>query len=161
MKTKLVLALGLFSVSLLSGCYRYAHLYPIQGPLASLTPPPIYTAKMTGAFNSGNLSLTLANGEVFSGPWKAISVNERAKRATAGDPGQFSLATAWDTVYGQGFYTAHVLGTPLFAQAVLTGNQGTVLQAELYRQEHGGDDAPFDIKGVAKDSKGNLFKLAF
>ena len=90
----------------------------------------------------------------------------RVQSAAAGTPGQFSLASAWDTVYGQGFYTAHVLGTPLFAQTVLTGNQGSVLQVEMYRQEHGSDTdpnsvAPLDIRGVAKDSKGNIYKLAF
>jgi hypothetical protein len=149
MKTKLALFLALLSVCILTACSREVHLYPIQGPLASQTPTPIFAAKITGAFNSGSITATLANGEVFSGPWKMISV---------------SLASAWDTVYGQDFYTAHVLGTPLFVQAVLTGNQGTVLQVEMYRQEHGSDTgpnsvAPLDIRGVAKDSKGNIFKI--
>jgi hypothetical protein len=161
MKTKLVLVIALFCVCMISGCYRYARLYPIQGPLASQTPSPIFTAKITGAFNSGNLSVILANGETFTGPWKALSVKTRAQNAASSTPEQVSLASAWDTVYGQGFYTAHVLGTRLFAQAVLTGNQGTVLQVEMYRQEHGADSsAPLDIKGVAKDSKGNIYKLA-
>jgi hypothetical protein len=33
----------------------------------------------------------------------------------------------------------------------------------MYRQEHPGDAsaAPIDIKGVAKDDKGNIYKLAF
>ena len=159
MKAKL--ALVLLGVCLISGCYRYVHLYPIQGPLALQAPSPIFTAKMTGAFNSGNLTLTLANGEAFSGPWKAISVKDRMQNAASSTP-SFSLAPAWDTVYGHGFYTAHVLGTPLFAQASLTGTQGTVLQAEMYRQDHGADTAaPFDIRGVAKDGKGNIYKMVF
>jgi hypothetical protein len=162
MKTKFVLALGFFSVCMISGCYRYVHLYPVQGPLAAQAPPPIYIAKMTGAFNSGNLSVTLTNGEIFSGPWREITVKERAQRAIAGAPGEFSLATAWDVVYGQGFYTSHVLGTPLFLQTVLTGKMGTVLQVEMYRQDHGSDSsAAIDIKGVAKDSKGNIYKIVF
>ena len=153
MKTKLALFLALLSVCILTACSREVHLYPIQGPLASQTPTPIFAAKITGAFNSGSITATLANGEVFSGPWKMISVKKRMKSAATGAPGQLSLASAWDTVYGQDFYTAHVLGTPLFVQAVLTGNQGTVLQVEMYRQEHGADSsAPLDIKGVAKDS---------
>jgi len=152
-------ALLLLIVCTIPGCYRYAHLYPVQGPLASLTPPPVYTVKMTGVFNSGNVTATLADGEDFSGPWKAISVKERA---TAGSPASFSLASAWDTVYGQGFYTAHVLGTHLFAQASLVGKQGAVLQVEMYRQVLTADPgAPLDIKGVAKDSTGNVYKLAF
>src|ERR1035438_4890106 len=30
----------------LSGCLRVAHLYPVQGPLAAQTPPPVYAVKV-------------------------------------------------------------------------------------------------------------------
>jgi hypothetical protein len=165
MKTKLVFAMALLSVCILTACSREVYLYPIQGPLALQTPQPIFAAKVTGAFASGKITATLANGEVFAGPWKMILVRDRMKSAASGVKGQFSLAPEWDTVYGQGFYTANVLGTPLFVQAVLTGSQGTVLHVEAYRQEHGSDTNPHsvalpDIRGVAKDSKGNIFKLA-
>jgi hypothetical protein len=160
MKKNSVLVFALLGICAIAGCYRSAHLYPVQGPLASLTPPPIYTAKITGAFNSGSISVVLADGEVFTGPWKALSVKARAQKANAGSTEQVTLASAWDTVYGKGFYTAHVLGTILFAQATLTGNRGTILQVEMYRQEHGADTSgQIDIKGVAKDSKGNIYKL--
>jgi hypothetical protein len=162
MKTKSVLVFALLAICAIAGCHGYGHLYPIQGPLSALTPPPVFTAKITGAFNSGNISVVLADGEVFAGPWKALSVKAREQKANAGAPEQVNLASAWDTVYGQGFYTAHVLGTHLFATATLTGNRGTTLQMEMYRQEHGADtSAPVDIKGVAKDSKGNIYKLVY
>jgi hypothetical protein len=162
MKAGSLPALLLLSTCLVSGCFN-AHLYPVQGPLASQTPPPIYAAKVVGAFNSGKVSATLANGEVFAGPWKAISVKERAAQSAAGKQPAFSLSAAWDTVYGPGFYTAHVLGTRLFAQATLTGSHGTALQMEMYRHEHPGDAAApaIDVKGVAKDDQGNIYKLAF
>jgi hypothetical protein len=161
---KVKFAFLLLGVCLLSGCLQVAHLYPVQGPLAGQTPPPVYAVKVTGAFNSGGISVTLVDGEVFKGPWKALSVEDRAQASRA--PQSFSLASAWDTVYGPGFYTSHVLGTRLFAQASLTGSRGTVLQVEMYRQVHAGEDNPSsgvlpDIRGVAKDSSGNIYKLAF
>ncbi len=71
MKTR---ALVLFSaLLLLSGCYRDGRLYPVQGPLATQTAPPVFSAKLTGAFNSGNMSVTLAGGEVCKGAWGLVS----------------------------------------------------------------------------------------
>ena len=158
MKTKL--ALALLGISLISGCQLNGHLFPVQGPLASLPPPPIYSVKMTGAINSGNFVIALADGEKFSGPWKQLSVNARSQ--SAGDAASFNLASAWDTVYGQNFYSAHVLGSRLFTRAAMTGSQGTILQVEMYKREDGRDDATSSgIQGVAKDSKGNIYKLVF
>jgi hypothetical protein len=145
---------------MISGCQINGHLYPVQGSLAALTPAPIFTAKITGTLAPRTIRAVLGNGEIFSGSWSVPSVKTRAERAAAGTPQPTSLAREWDTVYGQGFYTAHVLGTRFFAQTVVTGSQGTVLQVEMYRQVHGDDAAaPIDIKGVAKDSKGNIYKL--
>lgn len=149
----------------LSGCMLNAHLYPIQGPLAAQTPPPIYGAKLTGVINSGGLSAKLANGEQFSGQWQAQSVNALAKESNAGIAPPFNLSPDWDMVYGQGFYTAHVLGAHLFARTSLTGKQGGVLQVEMISQPVETADAknmaPPVIKGVAKDDKGNVYKMAF
>jgi hypothetical protein len=89
------------------------------------------------------------------------SIKARADSAAVGAPQLTNLASAWDTVYGQGFYTAHVLGTKFFARASITGNQGTVLEVEMYRLEPNTQNpGPIEIKGVAKDSKGNIYKLA-
>jgi hypothetical protein len=157
---KVKFALALFGIGLISGCQLNGHLFPVQGPLASLAPPPVYSVKMTGAINSGNLVVALADGEKFSGPWKQLSVNARTQ--SAGDASSFNLASAWDTVYGQSFYSAHVLGTRLFTRTLLTGSQGTVLQVEMYKQEDHREDATTSgIRGVAKDSKGNIYKLVF
>jgi hypothetical protein len=166
MKTKLALCLALLCVCIISGCTFNSHLYPVQGPLAAQTTPPIFTAKITGTLKPQSISAILSNGEVFKGIWTVPSVKTRTEKATEGTPAPTNLASEWDIVYGQGYYTAHVLGTRFFAQTVLTGNQGTVLQMEMYRQEHGSDAdpnsaAPLDIRGVAKDSKGNIYKLAF
>ncbi len=123
------------------------HLYPIQGPLATQTPLPIYSITLSGILNSGTLSATVQNGEVCQGNWTQIKQD---------DPSANKMSAQWDLVYGQGFFVAHVLGNPVFARAVLTGHQGTTLNVEFY------DPKPGDfttVKGIAQDSKGNLYKL--
>jgi hypothetical protein len=42
------------------------------------------------------------------------------------------MVAVWDTIYGHGFYVAHVLGTPQFARATLTGDKGTTVELEVY-----------------------------
>jgi hypothetical protein len=165
MKVRFALAASLACFCALTGCMRIAHLYPVQGPLAAQTPPPIYTAKLTGLLNSGSLSTTLANGEQFSGQWQALSESALAKQSSEGLEPAFNLSAAWDAVYGQGSYTAHVLGAHLFARATLTGTKGGTLQVEMFSQPVATADpkdvAPPAIKGVARDGQGNVYKVAF
>jgi hypothetical protein len=72
------------------------------------------------------------------------------------------MQSAWDTVYGSGFYVSHVLGTRLYAQAVATGDRGTILNVEMYKP---GDEREErrdrGAKGIAKDNKDNIYKLAW
>lgn len=72
------------------------------------------------------------------------------------------MSSAWDAVYGAGYYVSHVLGAKLHAQAVVSGDRGTVLNVEMYRSEGepaGASNAVIDIKGIAKDNKDNIYKL--
>jgi hypothetical protein len=72
------------------------------------------------------------------------------------------LPAAWDTVYGQGYFVAHVRGSPLFVHTELAGNQGTLLDIEWYEYAFGNDEtAGIATKGIAKDNKGNIYKLSF
>jgi hypothetical protein len=155
----------LLSACFLSGCVQVAHLYPVQGPLAAQTPPPIYTGRITGVINSGSISAKLANGEDFSGHWQAQSVGALAKDSRAGVVPPFNLSAEWDAVYGPGFYTARVLGAHLFARTTLTGKQGGALQLEMISQPVETADvkdvAAPNIRGVARDEKGNVYKVAF
>ncbi len=159
MKGRLVLLL--LCVSTLSGCAT-ARLYPVQGPLATQTPSPVYVAKFTGAFNSGNFSVVLGDGEVCKGRWAQVP---RPKTSDATTPATAvpanNLAAEWDTVYGTGFYVAHVLGARLYARSVVTGNRGTVLNVELYKPNSVENTTTAAIKGVAKDNKDNIYKVAF
>jgi hypothetical protein len=138
----------LLTVVTLSGCAT-AHLYPVQGPLAAQTPPPIYKMTVTGALNSGTLSASLPNGEVCQGTWALLRQD---------DPTANTMAAQWDLVYGQGFFVGNVLGSAQFARASMTGNEGTTLAVEFYKP---GQGSALTIKGIAQDNKGNLFKLTF
>lgn len=63
---------------------------------------------------------------------------------------QPNLAFAWDEVYGQGFFVAHILGKQI-GQGIFTGKQGTVLQLESLDGRN----------GVAVDNKGNIYKVVW
>jgi hypothetical protein len=141
---------------LLTGCYAKGHLYPVQGPLAAEVPLPILPATATGIFNSGSLTVTLPGGERCKGAWKMVNRKSNSGPQASAQP-YVDLASAWDTVYGAGFYTAHILGTRLHVHAALTGDKGSVLHVEIYRPDT--TNEPVEIKGVAKDDKGNIYKV--
>jgi hypothetical protein len=156
MKTKLVLALLTAGITLASTAAFGQKLYPIQGPLASQTPPPVFSGKIRRPmFSAGGLpvllkSWTVANGEVLNGKCsevKATSLNTKTPGAPDSYPPQPNLAFAWDAVYGKGYFAAHVLGNKMW-QGTFTGDKGTVLQVEILDREH----------GAAVDNKGNVYK---
>jgi len=152
--------LALLTVGILSGGITTSaqKLYPVEGPLAAHSPAPVYTVNKIAISGieslSKKISVDLANGEVASGIWtiekRASSADTQMPGTAASYPPQPNLAFAWDTVYGQGFYVARVLGGEI-GQAVLKGNKGTIIQLEfLYRNR---------TFGVAVDNKGNIYKL--
>lgn len=98
-------------------------------------------------------SWTVANGEVLKGKCAAVkpsSLNMKTPGAPASYPPQADLAFAWDAIYGQGYFAAHILGQKIW-QGIFTGNQGTVLQVELLDGQH----------GAAVDNKGNIYKMVW
>ncbi len=158
MKSKYILAPLMLGVCILSGCYLNGRLYPVKGPLAAQTPAPIFSARMTGAFNSSNLQVVLSDGEVCKGAWDMVNRIQTQGSQKNANPAP-NLSAAWDTVYGQGFYTAHILGSKLHVESTLTGSKGTILHVELYRPDT--EEGLNEIKGVGIDSSGNIFKLVF
>jgi len=164
MKT-VVAALMLLCVCLISGCSIPGNFYLIQGPSLAGETPATFSASLKGLIHPEGLSAVLANGEGFQGKWVSVSSGKR-RIQDASIPPDPKLAAAWDKVYGQGFFVAHIVGTRFFARTMLTGSKGTVLQVEIYRREHDSDSdrrdaGPIDIKGVAQDDKGNIYKVVF
>lgn len=142
--------LPLLMAAVLAACVtsRTGHLYPVGGPLATQTPLPIYTLKAGGIIPPGPMSATLPSGEVCKGTWSFVPQADPSSNRMQGD---------WDRVYGSGYFVANVLGSKLFAHAVLTGDRGTVLTVEIYKV----DKPSSPLIGIAEDNNGNVFKLAF
>jgi hypothetical protein len=119
---------------------------------------PVFSGKLSGILNAGDVSFVIGDGEVCKGRWtRVVPVKTANKGAAAATPLSSGMPAVWDTVYGSGYYVAHVLGASLYAQAAITGDRGTVLDVEFYRPNPGGEQVR--ILGVAKDSKDNIYKL--
>ena|ERR1039457_1179593 len=148
---------AVFGFFLMVGCSATVRLYPVQGPLMSQSPAPVFTGKFTGVLNAGGISFVLSNGELCQGRWtRMVPVKGSQGTQSAPPPASPDMPALWDQIYGPGYYVSHVLGTRLHGQAVVTGNRGTVLTVEFYRP-----DAIPQIQGVAKDSNGNVYKMTF
>jgi len=120
------------------------------------------TDGLRNGLHSGSFSAVLNDGEVFKGRWELVRRPNTEKDAAATSaPSAGSLSAEWDLVFGQGFYVAHVLGARLYGRAELTGSRGTILNVELYKSDNAREDAPGSVKGVAKDNKNNIYKVAF
>jgi hypothetical protein len=163
------LALSLLMTVALSGCILSvgvpAHLYPVEGPAASQTPPPIYKLSLfmiAVVAGTGRLSATLPDGEVCHGDLETLARN---------DPSSRSMEPDWDRVYGQGFFVATLLGKDR-GRATLTSDKGACLHIELFNPHlHNGsfaiarvitpEHSEYGVEGVARDEHGNLFKLTF
>jgi len=127
---------------------------PVQGPLSKKPSVPSYAATMSGIL-SGTISVVIDNDEACKGPWIFVS-KAPSEGSDATNPPAGNLAADWDTVYGAGYYVAHVLGNKLYARATLSCNKGTRIFAEL-SNEH---NERGQTKGVAEDNNGNLFKVS-
>jgi hypothetical protein len=149
---KLSIIAVVVTATMLSGCILSVPggFSPVQGPLSNQSPIPTYSATISGLF-SGTVSVVLDNGEVCTGPWELASKTPPATAATPID-----MAADWDSVYGAGYFAAHVLGNKLYARATLTGSKGTVLHVEFSNESN----TRGSTKGVAADNKGNVFKVS-
>ena len=134
-------------------------LYPVKDPLAQQTPQPVFSGHIRRPmFSAGPVFLllkswTVANGEVLDGKpkkLKATSANAVAPAPAAVNLPESNLAWAWDAVYGDGYFVAHILGKE-FLQGTFRGSQGTALQVESLNGRN----------GVAVDNKGNVYKMVW
>ena len=158
MKKKLCFVL--LASSMMFGCSQSMWLHPLKGPLAAQTPPPVLTAKFTGN-RSGSISITLSDGEVCKGRWARVPYLKTPRGAfkvhasTTDD-----MSSAWDAVNFPGFYKSNVLNANFYAQAVVSGNRGSVLHLEMYQESTTNVGFSPD-SGVAKDDKGNIYKMNY
>jgi hypothetical protein len=101
------------------------------------------------------MKVVLPDGEVCEGDWKVSAAPSGHSATIQRD----ALAPVWDRIYGQGFYTAHILGEEV-GQATLKGNKGTTLSVEIKSLIDTKHDGVKKVQGVAEDNNKNIYKLA-
>ena len=99
------------------------------------------------------MAVNLGSGQTATGP-----LNMTFPAPKKQPPVSRPMSAQWDAVYGQGSYVATVLGTGQDAQGILTGGAGLSIKVEVHYAA--GSDAG-ELKGVAEDNRGNLYKIAF
>ena len=145
------------AVTAIVACSTTATLYPVDGPLSKQQPLPVLTAAVDGIMgNTGGISLSLPDGERCTGKWSSIApMSVGFSTATASGSATNAMASVWTTVYGSGFSVRNLPGVNK-GEAMLVGNRGTVIQVEFYT-----GSGTANGTGVAKDNKGNVFKVLF
>lgn len=144
-------------VTVITACSTTATLYPVEGPLSRQQPLTVLTAAVDGIMgNTGGISLSLPDGEHCTGKWSSIApMSVGFTTAIASVSATNSMASAWATVYGYGFSVSNLPGVNK-GEAMLVGDRGTVIQVEFYT-----GSGTANGSGVAKDNKGNVFKMLF
>jgi hypothetical protein len=155
------LCIVILASSMLSGCYQNIWLHPVQGPVAAPTPPPVLMANLMLGKSSGTMSVVLSDGEVCKGRWARAYVKTPRGANKVYAPTATNLSAEWDALNSPGFYKSVVLNSYFYVQGVIYGNRGTVLHVEMYAQ--GSDESTFFYpeSDVAKDDKGNLYKMNY
>src|SRR5262249_45340182 len=125
-----LLYVSLFSLLLVS-CHATARFYPVRGPLAEQNPTAVLVGKVTAARESGPMTVTGTQGEVFRGRWQMVKQPTKTTQAPAVAPTDNEMAALWDSIYGNGFFVGHILGSRQYGRASLQGNAGSVLKVEF------------------------------
>lgn len=145
------------AVTAIAACSTTATLYPVDGPLSKQQPLPVLTAAVDGIMgNTGGISLVLPDGENCTGKWSSIApMSVGFSTAAASGSATSGMASVWATVYGSGFTVRNLPGINK-GEAMLVGDRGTIFQVEFYT-----GSGTASGSGVAKDNKGNIFKVLF
>ena len=131
------------------GCSTTANLYPVKGPLAEVKPLPVIRARINGIMgNSGGITLKMPDGEPCKGEWSsAAGISITSSSGT--------LFSQYGSAYWSGYTVSNKAGENR-GQAIVIGEHGTVIQIEFYTGS--GTANGF---GLAKDNKGNIYKVLF
>jgi hypothetical protein len=142
----LKLAAALIFPALSAACVHDIRLDPVAGPLSRQVPTPtVIVVHSAAAF-----SVRFVNGEVCRGDGSDFLV---------GTVSESPLAQEWDTVYGAGFFRAHVLGISIH-RTIMVGDRGTTVVLENGQVTPESKGSLLGV-GVAKDSRGNVYRLSY
>lgn len=138
------------SVLLFPGCSSStAFLFPLEGPLSEESPVPSIQAAVNGTQgNTGDIELTMPNGENCSGEWSY----DEGDDATLESGG---LLETYGSVYGTS--TSVDTGQDRYpGQAFLDCDQGRTIEVEFVTGGGTGSEI-----GFARDDQGNIYRVLF
>lgn len=133
---------------LCTGCFPISapfHIYPVnQAPGAF---PISCRFKLHFGWQSATVTVTMPNGDIYSG-----SLNSSSPRPDN------AMAASWDQVFGNGYFTAKVLGSQRHMRFLLHNLQGDELRMELHTIP---GDNQGGMEGVALDHNNHLYKAGY
>jgi len=157
MKLKLLSIFIPILIISLTGCTTKAYFYPVEGKYKEMIPYPVIEATVDGIMgNTGNISLTLPNNEFCQGRWSSVApIQVSYSNGSASGHVTNGMSSAWGTVYGSSYSVSNLAGINK-GSAMMSCDQGTVIDMEFYT-----GSGTANGNGVAKDNKGNIFKVIF
>ena len=139
----------IFSFLLLSSCTTTANFYPVEGPLSEQNPIPVIVASVDGIMgNTGNIFLTMPDGENCKGKWSSAA-------GVSVSVGTVNLFSQYASIFGTGFSVSNTPGVNR-GEAILLGDRGAKIEVEFYT-----GSGTANGYGLAKDNRGNIYKLLF
>jgi hypothetical protein len=148
-RTQIRLFALLLAATLAAACSTTARLYPVEGPLAAVTPPPVIEALVEGITgNNGRLSWTMPDGATCVGEWSSAAGSQITFV-------QGSLFSQYGATYGSGFAVGSGGGqNPGRGFAACTDG----LRFDVEFVTGAGTASGF---GLARDSAGNVYRVLF
>ena len=121
----------------------------VEGPMSQQRPVPMIEALADGVTgNTGNISLSMPDGERCKGRWSSAAGAGMTITSV-------NLITKYGPIYGSAFSSSSGHGQNP-GQAILVCDRGTIIQVEFITgagTAHG--------FGFATDSNGNVYRLVF
>ena len=137
------------SLIMLAGCSTTARLYPVEGPLSKLIPNPVVQATIEGIMGgNGPLKLTMPGGITCSGEWSSAAASQMSF-------GAGSLLGTYGATYFSGINLSPGKGQNP-GRAIANCPDGNQIEVEFVTGA--GTATGF---GIARDRRGNVFRLLF
>jgi hypothetical protein len=149
----LAVLLASMSACLPEGFVRAGSLLPASGPFAQSGAQPLQITFNGATSGSGSFRVTLPGGETIQGNYDTMGGFSTGPAGGEQSPGQTVITGAdWQALYGNADAT---LGQ-ISGQGTGSGDKGTLLRIQYVVDAM--DNRGY---GVAKDSRGNLYRLRF